>query len=90
LEIGALQSGGDSRLAVTLNTCKALQKKKIFCAVKQIMFSVFFFATAMRYSISCGVSAVCCITLLADGKKKKSIYKNQQAFLSYATRRASG
>jgi hypothetical protein len=28
LEIGALQSGGDSRSAVTLNTCKALQKKK--------------------------------------------------------------
>jgi hypothetical protein len=27
LEIGALQSGGDSRLAVTLNTCKALQFK---------------------------------------------------------------
>jgi hypothetical protein len=25
LEIGALQSGGDSRSAVTLNTCKALQ-----------------------------------------------------------------
>jgi hypothetical protein len=37
---------------------------------------------------SCGASAVCCNTLLlADGK---SNYKNQQAFLSYATRRASG